>query len=505
MLPFLGRSYLPASYGCTRCDNIEKLTNYLVLLHGLSDSNLSQCKDSYKMSESSLLAGPALRRLRKREGLTQAAMSARLGISASYLNLIERNKRPVSARVVVQLVEQFDLDPRRLKADEAIGGLDGLSRRLGDERFADLGIDREEAAEFLAAAPQAAAAFVRLFDKASNGIDRQYDPLVASRREIERWRNHFADLDNAAEELADELRLSRADMGAALTERLRERHQLAIRVLPREVMPQTLRRLDLHARQVQLAEMLSPASRNFQLALQLGLLEHGDSFAQLAAGAQFEDEGARKLFERHLTGYFAAALIMPYSRFLRACDATGYDLPVLERRFNVSAEQLSHRLTTLQRVGQRGLPFFMARVDRAGQFSKRLAGASGTLLLETEDSCPLWQVHEAFERPDRWIAQTVRVDGDSDAGREWVTLSHAVDATGGDGKFSIVLGLEARLAQPLAQARGLSLLREQAQPIGLGCERCRRPDCRQRSLPPRGANLAFDTVSRAATPFEFGP
>lgn len=430
-------------------------------------------------------------------------MAARLGISASYLNLIERNKRPVSARVVVQLVEQFDLDPRRLKADEVIGGLDGLARRLGDERFADLGIDRDEAAEFLAAAPQAAAAFARLFDRAGSGEERSYDPLVASRREIERWRNHFADLDTAAEELSDELRLSRADLSAALTERLREQHQLAIRILPRDVMPEKLRRLDLHARQVQISEMLSPASRNFQLALQLAQLEQGNSITQLGAGSQFEDEAARKLFERHLTGYFAAALIMPYSRFLRACDATGYDLPVLERRFNVSPEQLAHRLTTLQRVGQRGLPFFMARLDRAGQFSKRFAGASGTPLLESEDSCPLWNIHEAFERPDKWIAQTVRLEDGGESAKEWLTLSHAVDASGGGGKFAVVLGLEAKLAAPLAQTRQEMAGTQMPQPIGLGCARCRREDCRQRSLPPKNATLSFDRTARSSTPFDF--
>jgi anti-sigma-K factor RskA len=39
------------------------------------------------------------------------------------------------------------------------------------------------------------------------------DPMDLTRREIERWRNHFADLDAAAEELSDELRLSNADIG----------------------------------------------------------------------------------------------------------------------------------------------------------------------------------------------------------------------------------------------------------------------------------------------------
>lgn len=457
------------------------------------------------MPEFALFAGPALRRLRKREALTQAAMAARLGISASYLNLIERNQRPLSARVVVQLVEQFDFDPRRLREDEAIGGLDGLARRLADERFADLGIDRDELAEFLAAAPQAAAAFARLYDSGGPSAAAD-DPLSAARREIERWRNHFADLDAAAEALADELRLSRGDTYAALAERLRERHQLAIRILPREVMPDMLRRLDLHARQLQLNEMLDPASRTFQVAYQLAMLEQRAEVTTIAAGAQFADEAARALFERHLYGYVAAALMMPYGRFLRACEATGYDLPVLQRRFGVGFEQLAHRLTTLQRVGQRGLPFFMARIDRAGQFSKRFSGGSGATLLESEASCPLWHAHQAFERAGQLCPQAVLLDGAGAAPAHWFTVARTVEPSGaaGQARFAVVIGVEARFAGEMAQARGVSLRPEDAQPIGPGCARCHIAGCAQRSLPPRGATLRFDTLARGATPFAFG-
>ena len=116
------------------------------------------------MIDANLLAGPALRRLRKRESLTQAAMASALDISPSYLNLIERNQRPLSAKVLVRVIERFDFDPRSLREDDAIGGIDGLIRRMTDRRFADLGIDREEVQEFLAAAPQIAAAFARLYD-----------------------------------------------------------------------------------------------------------------------------------------------------------------------------------------------------------------------------------------------------------------------------------------------------------------------------------------------------
>ena len=457
------------------------------------------------MAEEALFAGPAVRRLRKRERLTQAAAAARLDISPSYLNLIERNQRPVSARVMMRLVEQFDFDPRSLREDEAIGGIDGLARRFADERFADLGIDRDEMQELLAAAPQAAAAFARLYDSAGSAGVQPDDPMSASRREIERWRNHFADLDMAAEELADEMRLSRGDIGIALTERLRERHQLSVRVLPREVMPDSLRRLDLHARQVQLSEMLSVASRNFQLAIQLAQLEFSKAIAAIANAAKFEEEAARALFARHLTGYMAAALLMPYGRFLRACEATGYDLPVLERRFGVSFEQLGHRLTTLQRVGQRGLPFFMVRIDRAGQFSKTFIGASTARFIESGASCPLWYAHRAFDRAGELQVQFVALDNSGDRDGGWLTMARTVEGSGapGEAQFVVVLGVEAVLANELAQARGVSLRTDDAQPIGPGCARCHRIQCSQRSLPPIGRRLAFDRVRRGVTPFEF--
>lgn len=460
------------------------------------------------MVDTTILAGPAVRRLRRQAGLTQIAMAGRLGISPSYLNLIERNQRPLTARLLVQLTEQFDLDPRSLRRDEAVGGVDGLRRRLADERFADLAIDRDEIAEWLTAAPQAAIAFARLFDAAGGaGPSLGPDPMDLVRREIERWRNHFADLDSAAEALGDELRLSSADIGAALAERLRQKHQLSVRILPVDVMPDALRRLDLHARQLQLSELLDQSSRNFQIAVQLAMLEARNEISAIADGAQFAERAAWRLFRRHLTGYFAAALIMPYGRFLRACEATGYDLAVLQRRFGVGFEQLAHRLTTLQRVGARGLPFFMARIDRAGQFSKRHAGASGTPLLESEASCPLWVAHEAFERAGQICSQVVAVEADGGSG-VWFTLARTVSGSSAAGdetpRFAIVLGLEAGLAGQLALARGLPLDADRATRIGLGCARCHREDCRQRSLPPRGAALDFDERVRGLTPFAFG-
>lgn len=431
------------------------------------------------MTEPSLYAGAALRRLRRREGLTQAGMAQRLSISPSYLNLIERNQRPVTARVVLELVDQFDYDPRALQENSAIGGIDGLARRLGDERFADLGIDRAEVTEFLAAAPQAAAAFARLFDERGRASphSRPFEEEVW--RAIERWRNHFVELDEAAEALADELRLSRADIGAALTDHLRDRHDLALRFLPRAALPEANRRLDLHARQVQLSEMLSPAARNLEIAKQVAELEHREIIADIANGASFDHTGAREAFGAYLRSYYARAVIMPYGRFLRACEATGYEPHVLARRFATDVAEVARRFTTLQRVGQRGLPFFAGRIDGSVQLFERLLGASDASLLDRRPGCP----RLGFERRPQFHAQAIVMESGALGPAHWLIAHIAAPSFADEPRTDVLmLGIEARLAENFALARGVSLRPEDAIPIGPGCRTCRRTACPARSL-----------------------
>jgi len=461
------------------------------------------------MSDTKIFAGHAVRRLRRAQALTQVAFAEALDISPSYLNLIERNQRPLTAALLLRLAERFDIDPRRLGAEEPAGGIDGLRRRLADPIFADIGIDRAEMAEWLAAAPGGVEAFARAYDRMREGggaapTSLQPPAVQVVRAEIERWRNHFADLDAHAEALADELRLGAGDLYGAIAERLRVVHQLSIRILPADIMPDRLRRLDLHARQVQLSEMLDPAGRTFQIASILAQNEAGKAIDALVAGAAFGDRTAERLYRRHLSAYFAAAMMMPYARFLRACEQSGYDILLLQRRFGAGFEQVAHRLTTLQRVGARGLPFFMLRFDRAGQVSKRYAGASGAALVEAEGHCPLWRVHGVFERPGEIRTHLVALEG----GERWFTLARTVERPGlatfsENALFAVILGVRGDLAAPLGYARGLDLAAGPATPIGLGCAACAIPDCAQRGAPPRGIALDLSDRERGVSPFPF--
>jgi XRE family transcriptional regulator, fatty acid utilization regulator len=457
------------------------------------------------MADQKLFAGHAVRRLRRASGMTQAAMADALGVSASYLNLIERNQRPITAAIMLGLAERFDFDPRSLTGAAPGGGAEAIRRRLSDPLFEGLSIDRAQLEEWIAAAPDAAEAFARAFDRMSGSSSRiEDDSIAAVRREIERWRNHFADLDSAAEELADTLRLESADLYGAISERLRVKHQLSIRILPVETMPNRLRRLDLHARQLQLSELLDTSSRTFAAAFQLAELELKELIEAFIKGADFAARASERFYRRHLTSYIAAAIMMPYARFLRACEATGYDIELLQRRFGAGFEQIAHRLTTLQRVGARGLPFFMIRIDRAGQSSKRYAGASASPLVEADGRCPLWDLHRAFDRRGDLVRQLVELEG----GGRWFTMARTVHPQGirigaTRAVFAIGLGLDATLARPLAAARGIDLGGPEATPIGPGCRACLRTDCPQRSAPPAGRVLTFNERERGVTPFTF--
>lgn len=454
-----------------------------------------------------LFLGHAVRRLRRAAGLTQNAMAEALAISASYLNLIERNQRPLTAALLLRLADTYDFDPRSLAGSEPGGGAEALRRRLADPMFADLTIDRTQLADWIAAAPDGAEAFARAFDRLNSGATTGGDDSIAPvRREIERWRNHFADLDTQAEYLADALRVGSGDLYGAIAERLRVKHQLSIRVLPVDVLPDALRRLDLHARQLQLSELLDPASRTFAAAFQLGQLEAKTEIDALVKGAGFAERASERLYRRHLTSSFAAALMMPYSRFVRACEATGYDVELLQRRFGAGFEQVAHRLTTLSRVGMRGLPLFMLRIDRAGQVSKRYAGASGSPLVEANGRCPLWDLHGAFDRPGSLVRQVVALED----GSRWFTIARTVSPQGARigqvrARFAIGLGVDAALAASIAAARGVDLSESGSTPIGLGCRACTRADCPQRAAPPAARPLLFNERERGVSPFVFAP
>lgn len=465
------------------------------------------------MAQDSSYIGPRLRRLRRELGLTQANMAADLEISPSYVALIERNQRPVTADLLIRLARTYQLDVARLADDGGAEQQARLAAVLKDPIFADIDLPAMEMADVSANYPGFTEALLRLHTAwreeqlalADRSADREgeapdlADPVAEARRFLAARRNYFPALDEAAERLAASI----AEAGG-LPAYLAARHQLRVRRLPPDVMMGAIRRLNHHGRELQLDDQLDTASHNFQLALQLAYLELRDAIDAALRDGQFATDNGRRLSHRALAGYAAAAMLMPYGAFARAVEQRRYDVEALVRLFGVSFEQVAHRLTTLQKPGQEGVPFFFLRVDQAGNVSKRLDGA-GFPFARHGGGCPLWTVHQVFRTPRQLVTQWIELPD----GQRFFSIARTVtQGSGGYGtqrtERAIALGCAADHAHRLiyTQAPGAPGP-DSATGIGVHCRLCHRVECAARAAPPIGRDMLPDDYRRTSTPFGF--
>ena len=465
-------------------------------------------------AERRLYVGPSLRRLRRDLGLTQSDMAADLEVSPSYIALLERNHRPLSAELLLRLARTYKLDMDALARDGQADDTARLQGVLKDPMFADIDLPSLEAADVTTNFPGITEALLRLYtayreeqlaladravdvDAGAGRTPDANDPVAESRRFLEARRNSFPSLDDAAERLAAQVA---AHEGFALY--FKARHNLRVRRLPPEVMVGSTRRLDHHRREVLLSDELDNASQTFQLALQLAYLELEGDVAAVMRDGVFSDSGQR-LTRRALASYAAAAILMPYTAFARAVETRRYDLEALSRQFGASFEQVAHRLTTLQKPGQERVPFFFIRVDEAGNISKRLDGA-GFPFARHGGGCPLWNVHQAFRTPRQIVTQWLELPD----GQRFFSVARTVTAGGGGyGKVrverAIALGCSAEHAGRLIYTDGHPQGADQATPIGVTCRICHRTECTARSAPPIGRQILPDDIRRTSAPFGF--
>ena len=336
-----------------------------------------------------------------------------------------------------------------------------------------------------------------------DGSRYEANPIERVRELIEANRNYFPELEHAGETLRDELNVPSEELFAALSTRLREKHSVVTRIMPVDVMRETLRRFDRHRRQLLVSELVDGPGRAFQLAFQIGLFECAGTFDTIINRAGPLDETPRRLYRITLANYFAAAAMMPYQAFHTAAEALGYDLNLLGQRFNAGFEQVCHRLTTLQRPNARGIPFFMLRVDNAGNVSKRFS--SGTFpFSKFGGTCPLWNVHSTFDTPDRLLKQVIELPD----GTRYFSIAQMVRRPVAphplpQPRFAIGLGCEIRHASRLVYATGMDLEKAEGTPIGVNCRLCERENCSQRAEPPITRTLILDENTRRVSSFSF--
>ncbi|AWB81357.1 XRE family transcriptional regulator [Corynebacterium yudongzhengii] len=423
-----------------------------------------------------LFAGGRIRTLRRGAELTQTEMARRLDISTSYLNQLENDQRPLTVTVLMNLARSFDVDPTFFSEDadaRTVAALHEALPRVPAEQLSDL-----------------AARYPHIAEELTDQLHTpNQDPgaYALVRDYFYETRNYIHSLDTAGEQLAADLGSMQLRVGR-LADRLER--DAGVTVNFRGDVTGPARHFDRATRALTLRTGLRHTQLCFQMALQYALIVHDEHLGELAA--ELPTEESREIARLGLAQYFAAAVTLPYTEFLQRAEETRYDVEKIAYHFSASFESTSHRLSSLQRPGARGVPFFFVRTDRAGNISKRQS-ATGFHFSRSSATCPLWVIHRAFETPARVTRQVASMPD----GRSYLWVARYVAAPArGFGKprkeFAVALGCDLDQAHRLVYSDGLELTAEAATPIGPGCTACPRRHCPQRAFPEAGKTVVVD-------------
>jgi len=463
------------------------------------------------MANQKLYAGAKLRELRNRVALTQKAFAAQLGISLPYLNQMENNNRPVSTVVVLALASEFGMDVTELSSGDGTRLVSDMREALADPVFAGAMPPLADLRLAASNAPALARAFLDLHKNYRQTHERLASLDEALGREDARampspWEEvrdffHYCDnyidaVDIAAEGFATRAGDTRNMRVAAVT----ALSQAGIQTKFDDA--DALRLFDAQSATLTLSTRAAAETLTFQLLLQVALTTHDTLLEATLDLANFHSPAARDIAKIGLANYFAGAALMPYGRFLAKAQDCRHDLEVLAGYFGASIEQVAHRLSTLQRPGAKGIPFFFVRVDQAGTITKRHS-ATRLQFARFGGACPLWNVHRAFETPGRFLRQLAETPD----GARYVSLARDITKTAGRfgapvRRFAIALGCEVRHASALVYADGLDTSQTTAfEPIGISCRICERKGCHQRAVPPLERQLVVDPNRRDVLPY----
>ncbi len=524
---------------------------------------------------------------RKSLKISQAALARLVGISPSYLNLIENNKRDVGGALLQRVAHHLQIDIGDLTGEAEQKLLSDLEEAYADPMIESLPFQPDERRQLVAQYPASAAALARLHRAYSDAIssadayaDRlRSDPLLmqllhqvlsgitavrssaeiledvpdlddverqrfvgsigretrnlsdvarnmigyfdtasAERRSISPAReiddllidrhNHFPELEQAATILRREVEAEGAFGLRTLSDLIEKRFkvQVAIGGAPPfggDNFPGQYRFMP-EASVMWLSGASTLATRQFQLARLYGELSSADILGAELDKAELGSATARRLARRALGSYLAGAMVFPYSEFLDAAEGAAYDIDQLRQHYNASYEQVAHRLVTLRRKGEEGIPFGFLRSDPAGRLTKHFP-LPGLLLPYSGHACPLWAIYGAFRTPDMPVRQMVRFSD----GSRYLFVARTVQRRAmafhePPVTASVMLACDVLHADGTVYAQGLDLSNQGADvPVGPTCRLCTRPDCASRQEEAFGPNPGQQEMRTSLVPHGF--
>ncbi|MEO1539128.1 MAG: short-chain fatty acyl-CoA regulator family protein [Pseudomonadota bacterium] len=358
------------------------------------------------------LAGLRIRERRKAMGLSQSALALRAGISPSYLNLIEHNKRAIAGRVLLALARELDVPPVAL-SQEAELSMIGEMRAAASE-FPVAEAEVEVTGEFASRFPGWA--------KLVSSLHRQV-------------RDQRAAIDALSDRLTHDPVLQ-ANMHEMLTNITAIRSTANILTTLDDVPVEQQRRFidNIHSESQRLSEVAQTLTAYFDEAAAsdapatspdeevdrfLSAAQH--RFATLEGPAdattvtdlvseasELTEPEAQARATAHLERYVEDARALPEATFTAAVEECDGDVLTLARRFSVPAQQVMRRLMTLKEttIG----PVGGLQVNGAGTVLMRKSVETFTVPRHAAP-CALWPIYAATAQPGQPFAQRIALPG----------------------------------------------------------------------------------------------
>src|SRR5512137_2160486 len=195
------------------------------------------------MAREASMLGAKVRALRRQKSVSQVQLAERLGISPSYLNLIEHNRRAMPAPLLIKIAEIFELDLKALSTEQDARTVADLIEVFGDPIFEHEDVTSAEVRDLAAHAPTASRGILKLYHayrevrqradshaiKISGrgdltGVDASRMPTEQVSDLIQRHTNHFPEMEEGAEQLWREARLGGDDLQQGLEHQLQRVH-----------------------------------------------------------------------------------------------------------------------------------------------------------------------------------------------------------------------------------------------------------------------------------------
>ncbi len=451
---------------------------------------------------------------RRKQGISQAQLSEKLGISSSYLNLIESGKRNINVDLLLKTSEILNIELKDLSKKENANLYHDILDLLGDNIFEDLDITNLEVKDLANNSPLVAKALIRLGDFYKKENKEIYSKVESISEDnitnykstfpgeavsdfLQQHNNYFEEIEDYATDVFRSVNTNNRTRHVLLVDYLKKKHKIeVVDIVPSE-KENFAKKFDQNQNKLFLSDYLTLETKKLFIASQIVQLEAMNLINKQLSDYAFQNDESKTLTTIALINYAAAAILMPYELFYTECLKHRYDLELIQHTFATSFEQVAHRVTCLQNPKMKGIPFHMLRVDIAGNISKRLS-LSGIQIPRYGGACPRWNIHSAFITPGKIHAALSKMTD----GEKYVCIARTIEK--GIGRHgvhrsmvSIGLGCQAKYAKDFVYSDQLNLKDENAAiPIGVNCRTCTRLDCQQRAFPPLNKKFKIDLNKR---------